>query len=52
MPSLLSQLNSSHSDGYKRQEVLSVLNRLGSLVWEAGGLPVLMSMMEEGHVDR
>jgi len=52
VPSLLSQLNANHADSYKRQEVLSVLNRLGTLVWEAGGLPVLISMMEEGHVDR
>ena len=45
-------MNTSHTDSFKRQEILSVLNRLGRLVWEAGGLPILISMMEEGHVDR
>jgi hypothetical protein len=28
------------------------LNRLGSLVWESGGLPILMDLLEEGSVDR
>lgn len=29
-----------------------MLNRLGSLVWEAGGLPILVNLIEEGSVDR
>ena len=29
-----------------------MLNRLGQLVWEAGGLPILVSLIEEGNVDR
>jgi len=33
-------------------ENLSMLNRLGRLVWEAGGLPILVNLIEEGNVDR
>ena len=29
-----------------------MLNRLGQLVWEAGGLPILVTLIEEGNVDR
>lgn len=29
-----------------------MLNRLGSLVWESGGLPILLDLLEEGSVDR
>ena len=29
-----------------------MLNRLGRLVWEAGGLPILVNLIEEGNVDR
>jgi hypothetical protein len=29
-----------------------MLNRLGKLVWEAGGLPILVKMIEDGSVDR
>ena len=30
-----------------------MLNRLGSLVWESGGLPIIMNLLEEGgSVDR
>ena len=25
---------------------------MGSLVWEAGGLPILVTLMDEGHVER
>lgn len=25
---------------------------MGSLVWEAGGLPILVTLMDEGNVDR
>jgi hypothetical protein len=25
---------------------------MGSLVWEAGGLPILLDLIEEGNVDR
>ena len=35
-----------------RLENLALLNRLGQLVWEAGGLPILVSLIEEGNVDR
>lgn len=37
---------------YHKQEQLALLNRMGSLVWEAGGLPILVTLMDEGHVDR
>jgi hypothetical protein len=36
----------------QRQELLALLNRLGTLVWEAGGLPILVSLLDEGQVDR
>jgi hypothetical protein len=29
-----------------------MLNRLGRLVWEAGGLPILVKLIEDGNVDR
>ena len=29
-----------------------MLNRLGQLVWEAGGLPILVGFIEEGNIDR
>lgn len=29
-----------------------MLNRLGQLVWESGGLPIIMDLLEEGCVDR
>ena len=35
-----------------RVENLAMLNRLGQLVWEAGGLPILVSLIEEGNIDR
>eukprot|EP00351_Strombidinopsis_sp_SopsisLIS2011_P000579 CAMPEP_0116873004 /NCGR_PEP_ID=MMETSP0463-20121206/3960_1 /TAXON_ID=181622 /ORGANISM="Strombidinopsis sp, Strain SopsisLIS2011" /LENGTH=100 /DNA_ID=CAMNT_0004514203 /DNA_START=1450 /DNA_END=1752 /DNA_ORIENTATION=+ len=31
---------------------MAMLNRLGRLVWEAGGLPTLMDLFEDGSVDR
>ena|SRR5438105_4871284 len=40
------------SDSIKKQECLALLNRLGSLVWESGGLPILLDLLEEGSVDR
>ena len=40
------------SDNVKKQECLALLNRLGTLVWESGGLPILVELLEEGTVDR
>jgi hypothetical protein len=51
VPSILSQLNLSENN-IKRQEYIALLNRLGSLVWESGGLPIIMDLLEEGSVDR
>ena len=51
VPSILAQLNASNSE-VKRLECLSLLNRLGSLVQEAGGLQLISSMLEESQVDR
>ena len=31
----------------QRHELLALLNRLGTLVWEAGGLPVLVSLLDD-----
>lgn len=36
----------------KRQSLLALLNRLGTLVWEAGGIPILVSLLDDGQVDR
>ena len=29
-----------------------MLNRLGTLVWESGGLPLIIEMLDQGIVDR
>ena len=29
-----------------------MLNRLGTLVWESGGLPLIVEMIDQGMVDR
>jgi HEAT repeat protein len=29
-----------------------MLNRLGTLVWESGGLPMVIDLMDQGTVDR
>jgi len=36
----------------KKQEYIALLNRLGLLVWESGGLPIIMNLLEEGSIDR
>jgi len=51
VPSILSQLNLCEGT-LKKQEHLALLNRLGTLVWESGGLPIIMELLEEGQVDR
>lgn len=51
VPSILSQLNLSENS-IKKQEYIALLNRLGTLVWESGGLPIVMDLLEEGSVDR
>ena len=51
-PSILSQLNNAGVNQMQKIENLAMLNRLGQLVWEAGGLPILVSLIEEGNVDR
>ena len=50
VPSILTQLNMSES--VKKQECVALLNRMGSLVWESGGLPILLDLLEEGSLDR
>ena len=52
VPSILSQLNSSQGNSLTKVHNLAMLNRLGQLVWEAGGLPILVSLIEEGNIDR
>jgi hypothetical protein len=51
VPSILAQLNQS-SDPVVKQESLAMLNRLGTLVWESGGLPLLIELLDQGSVDR
>mmetsp|Transcript_21256 Transcript_21256/g.20406 ORF Transcript_21256/g.20406 Transcript_21256/m.20406 type:complete len:222 (+) Transcript_21256:1480-2145(+) len=40
------------SDNYKKQECLAMLNRMGTLIWESGGLPIILDLLEDGSVDR
>lgn len=40
------------SESVKKQECVALLNRMGSLVWESGGLPILLDLLEEGTLDR
>jgi hypothetical protein len=51
VPSILAQLNSS-TDTLIKQESLAMLNRLGTLVWESGGLPLIIETLDQGAVDR
>ena len=51
VPSILAQINQSH-DSLVKQEGLSMLNRLGTLVWESGGLPLIIELLDQGSVDR
>lgn len=51
VPSILAQLNQSH-DTVVKQESLAMLNRLGTLVWESGGLPLIIELLDQGFVDR
>jgi len=48
VPSVLSQL----SNHVNKLENLAMLNRMGQLVWEAGGMPILVKLIEEGSIDR
>jgi len=50
VPAILAQLG--QSDTAKKQECLALLNRLNTLVWESGGLPILVDLIEEGNIDR
>ena len=52
VPSILSQLNNHNGGNLFKVENLCMLNRLGRLVWEAGGLPILVKLIEEGNIDR
>ena len=31
---------------------MALLNRMGTLLWEAGGLPILVQLLDDGQVDR
>ena len=39
-------------DSNLRTQAVAALNRMYSVVWEGGALPVLLTLMEEGSVDR
>ena len=45
VPSILAQIN-QNADPYVKQEGLAMLNRLGTLVWESGGLPLIMDLLD------
>lgn len=51
VPSILAQINQSY-DPLVKQESLAMLNRLGTLVWESGGLPLIIELLDQGMVDR
>lgn len=51
VPSILAQLN-QNPDSVVKQESLAMLNRLGTLVWESGGLPLIIELLDQGLVDR
>jgi hypothetical protein len=51
VPSILAQINQSH-DSIVKQENLAMLNRMGTLVWESGGLPLIIELLDQGSVDR
>ena len=50
VPALLGELNTA--DGYKKLTNLAALNRCYSLIYEAGGIPLLVNLLEEGAVER
>jgi hypothetical protein len=45
VPSILAQINQSH-DSIVKQENLAMLNRMGTLVWESGGLPLIIELLD------
>ena len=47
---MLAALNTA--DTFKKLELLAGLNRVGELVFESGGLPILLDLLEEGNLDR
>jgi hypothetical protein len=40
------------TENIKKQECIALLNRMGTLVWESGGLPIIVELLEDGIVDR
>jgi len=50
VPALLNELSSG--DGYKKLTTVAALNRCHTLVHEAGGIPLLVNLLEEGTVER
>jgi hypothetical protein len=40
------------TENIKKQECIALLNRMGTLVWESGGLPIILELLEAGVVDR
>lgn len=40
------------TESIKKQECIALLNRMGTLVWESGGLPIILELLEAGIVDR
>ena len=45
VPSILAQINQSH-DSIAKQENIAMLNRMGTLVWESGGLPLIIELLD------
>lgn len=50
VPALLGELNTT--DGYKKLTTVAALNRCHTLIHESGGIPILVSLLEEGTVER
>ena len=50
VPSLINELNST--DGKKKMVALAALNRLLHIVHQGGALPTLITLLQEGSLDR
>ncbi|KRW98893.1 Armadillo-type fold [Pseudocohnilembus persalinus] len=50
IPSLLNDINTGEPK--KKVQSLAAMNRMFSLVYKAGGLPLLIQLLQEGSIDR
>jgi len=50
IPSLLNDINTG--DAKKKVSSLSALNRMYSMIWKGGSLPLLINYLNDGSLDR